>query len=48
MLEAPGEDNESPNIFNCKNKVIQEADMYDEYTARESAIKRDLKGLDDE
>jgi hypothetical protein len=37
------ETNDSPNIFNMKNQVIHEASYTEEYTARESSIKKGFK-----
>ena len=48
ILETEAEEESySPNIFNMKNQVIREASYNEEYTARESAIKKHLEDFDD-
>ena len=41
------EEDQSPNIFNMKNQVIHEVSYNEEYTARESAIKKDIVNSDE-
>jgi hypothetical protein len=40
------EESYSPNIFNMKHQVIQEAAYNEEYTARESSIKKVIDNYD--
>ena len=47
-METQGEEEGySPNIFNMKNQVIHEASYNEEYTARDSSIKRKNRGSDE-